>query len=145
MAVSAISLTDGEIEMDVAGTLTSIRSGVKSAQLNVTGSVGEFFTLDSKWAKSTDGGIRADMQIEVYVEASATSPHGRLRTWQITRGSKEMVLSVPDTETGSLEIAGEFRMESMSPLVQMMAGDGNPQTSTARLRSNDELAIAVIA
>jgi hypothetical protein len=145
MAVSPISLTDGEIEIDVAGTPTSIREGVIAAQLNITGSVGEFFTLDSLWAKTTDGGIRADGQIECLVEASATSTHGRLRTWQTTRGSKEMTFSVPDKETGSLEIVGEFRMESMSPLFQMTAGDGNPQKSTARIRSNGELAIAVIA
>ena len=141
----AIALTDGVIEMDVSGTPTDITDGMIGGQLEITGTVGEYFTLDDLWAKTTDGGIRGAGQLECLVEASATSTHGRLRAWLLARGAKEFTFSIPDKATGSLEIVADMRIESLSPLFQLTAGDGNPQKSTARIKSDGAMAIAVIA
>jgi hypothetical protein len=131
-----------------SGTLTALTNGTVGASIEVTQNVGNYFTLDSGWQKSLDGGKSWSVTLRFVADTSSTSAYAYLRDWMLPTsglsGERTIQIDFPDSAPGSQRYSGEGRIVSLTDLGSAEGGSGDPVMVTAQLRGSGALTDSTI-
>lgn len=139
MSVTVIPLNRASVALEVGGVLVDISGGVQAARLAVSGQAAVYYTLESAWARQADGGTRGAAVLTVAAEGASGTAFQHLLSWLLARDRREVVFTQGD-ETG-LVYSGQFRLLSLSPLADALAGSGTPAYVVARLALDGPLSV----
>lgn len=131
--MTVILLRDAAITLeDADGVPVDLRAGLIGGRLDVGGQAGEYFTLESPWAKYAAGGRRARLTLDILAETGAGSAHGLLREWLLSGGARVITIT-QSIGTETLTCSGAFRLVALRSLARAHFAGGEPGRVTAYL------------
>lgn len=138
---------DSATGTDTAGDLTDYSDEIISATLSLDAATASpYWVLNSRAAKTMDGGYSGNITLNVVVDPDATSLYSILADWLLddAPGARQFEAYSPDDDPGSLKYACNVRIRSMSPAVQLTGGTGDVQQSTVTLVTDGAITQSVV-
>lgn len=137
-AVLKMDATEG------ATAVTDYSSSVLSLTGTPTHEVSEHYTVDSVWAKQTQGGQMLELDITV---VAGSALHQRVLTAWGTPESATCSFEVykPDSTTGSLKLSGEAVIQADGDVFAPEGGSADVEEASFKLRSHSTVTYATVA
>lgn len=147
--MAAILQKQGKIELDdAAGTLQDITSTVKGGSLKASATATGFFVLGSADNKAGVGGRETTGEIVGYVDLAANSGYDVCYKWMSGTShdaARTLQQSIPDDQTGSLQMAAEVKINGEMMYSNIVAGEGAPQEYTLPVMADGGVTFTVIS
>lgn len=140
MTVTVIPLHRASVALQADGALVDISAGVRSARLALAGQPAAYHTLESAWARQSDGGVRGAAALTVVVDSTVGTAFQVLLDWLLARDARQVVFTQGDGDAARV-YSGQFRLVGLSPLAEALAGSGAPACAVARLALDGPLSV----
>lgn len=129
--------TNAVVSLDNAvGSLTDISNYCSTVTVDMTASIGVFYTFGSLSANKSEGKRDVKASLGVRPAEDATGASRILNAWSMAAaamGARTFQVDTPDTSSGSCRISGEAYLAAWQLINQDASGDGTPATQTASL------------
>lgn len=129
--------TDAVVSLDNAvGSLTDISNYCTTATVDMSASIGVFYTFGSQSANKSEGKRDFKAALGVRPAEDSTGASRILNAWAVATpkmGTRSLRIDTPDATSGSCRIDAEAYLSAWQLINQDAAGDGTPSTQTASL------------
>jgi hypothetical protein len=129
--------TQAIVSLDNAvGSLTDISNSCSTVSIDMTASIGVFYTFGSPSANKSEGKRDFKASLGVRPSEDAADAARILNAWSTgagAMGARTLRVDTPDASSGSLRIQGEVYLSAWQLMNQDASGDGTPPTQTASL------------
>lgn len=121
---------------NAVGSLTDISSYVSTVTIDMSASIGVFYTFGIPSANKAEG--KRDFKAALGVRPAEDSAGASriLNAWSVASGSmgtRSLRVDTPDASSGSCRIDAECYLSAWQLVNQDASGDGTPSTQTASL------------
>lgn len=121
---------------NASAALTDISNSCSTVTVDMSASIGVFYTFGSTSANKSEGKRDFKATIGVRPSEDAADAARILNAWATsatTMGARTFRVDTPDSSSGSLRIQAEAYLSAWQLMSQDAAGDGTPSTQTASL------------
>ena len=129
--------TQAVISLDNAvGSLTDISNYLTTITVDMSASIGVFYTFGSPSANKSEGKRDFKATLGVRPAEDSTGASRILNAWATaasTMGTRSLRVDTPDASSGSCRIDAECYLSAWQLMNQDASGDGTPATQTASL------------
>jgi len=129
--------TNAVVSIDNAvGSLTDISTYASIVSVDMSASIGVFYTFGQASANKAEG--KRDFKASIGIRPSEESAGGSriFNAWAVaagTMGARTFQVDTPDSTSGSCRISAEAYLAAWKMVDQDASGDGTPATQTASL------------
>jgi len=116
---------------NASDALQNVSDDIQTITIDPSVNGATYFSLASRWASASEGGIMATVTVNYYNDTSATSFAGYIRAMLLHAtskgGARSFRIQNPDAVAGSIQYDFEARLGGGAQITNKTAGAGDPE------------------